>query len=173
MKDTRLQKICRAAVIGGLYAAVTLLLAPISYGNIQCRVSEALCILPWFFPETTWGLFIGCLLANLLGGNGPLDIIFGSLATLFACLITARIRQRGIMLLPTVIVNGVMVGALLAYVITPEAFWSTFPIFGLEVAAGELVAMLVLGLPLSFLLERIPYVRTHAEGIWKKKIDKP
>ena len=171
MKDSRIQKLCRAAVVGALYAAVTLLLAPISYGNIQCRVSEALCILPWFFPETTWGLFVGCLLANLLGGNGPLDIVFGSLATLFACLITARVKLRGLALLPPVIVNGVMVGALLAYVITPDSFWASFPIFGLEVAAGELVAMYVLGLPLSFLLERIPYVRKYGRN-HEKIVDK-
>ncbi len=151
----------RAGVIGALYAAVTLLLAPISYGNIQCRVSEALCILPWFFPETTWGLFIGCLLANILGGNGPLDIIFGSLATLFACLITARVKPRGLALLPPVIVNAVMVGAMLAYVFTPDTFWASFPVFALEVGAGEAVAMYVLGLPLSFLLERIPYVKKN------------
>ena len=157
--DARLRKLCRAAVVGALYAAVALLLAPISYGNLQCRVSEALCILPWFFPETSWGLFVGCLLANLLGGNGPLDIIFGSLATLIACLITARIRLRGLALLPPVIVNGVMVGAMLAYVIMPDSFWDSCPVFAAEVAVGEAVAMYVLGLPLSFVLERILYVR--------------
>ena len=160
-KNMNLHKICRAAVIGALYAAVTLLLAPISYGNLQCRVSEALCILPWFFPETTWGLFIGCLLANLLGGNGPLDIVFGSLATLFACLATARLKPRGLALLPPVVVNAVMVGAMLAYVTTPDAFWSSFPVFALEVGVGEAVAMYVLGLPLSYLLERIPYVKKY------------
>ena len=171
MNDNRIHRLCRAAVVGALYAAVTLLLAPISYGNIQCRVSEALCILPWFFPETAWGLFVGCLLANLLGGNGPLDVVFGSLATLFACLITARVKPRGLALLPPVIVNGVMVGALLAYVITPDSFWASFPIFGLEVAAGELVAMYVVGLPLSFLLERIPYVRKYGRT-HEKNVDK-
>ena len=160
-EQTKLQKLCRAAVIGALYAAVTLLLAPISYGNLQCRVSEALCILPWFFPETAWGLFAGCLLANLLGGNGPLDIVFGSLATLIACFITARLNPRGLALLPPVIVNAVMVGAMLAYVITPDSFWSSYPVFALEVGAGEAVAMYVLGLPLSFVLERIPYVRKY------------
>ena len=131
-EQTKLQKLCRAAVIGALYAAVTLLLAPISYGNLQCRVSEALCILPWFFPETAWGLFAGCFLANLLGGNGPLDIVFGSLATLIACLITVRLRPRGLALLPPVVVNGVMVGAMLAYVITPDSFWASYPVFAAE-----------------------------------------
>ena len=71
MKRGKLHALCRAAVIGALYAAVTLLAAPISFGNLQCRVSEALCILPWFFPETAWGLFVGCILANLLGAAGP------------------------------------------------------------------------------------------------------
>jgi uncharacterized membrane protein len=161
MSNTKFQKLCRAAVIGALYAVVTLLLAPISYGNIQCRVSEALCILPWFFPETAWGLFAGCFLANLLGGNGPLDVIFGSLATLIAGLITARMKLRGLALLPPIVVNAVMVGALLAWVITPGAFWASYPIFALEVGAGEAVVMYVLGLPLSFVLERIPYVKKY------------
>ena len=163
MNNTRLRKLCRAAVIGALYAAVTLLLAPISYGNLQCRVSEALCILPWFFPETSWGLFVGCLLANLVGGNGPLDIVFGSLATLIACLITARIRLRGLALLPPVIVNAVMVGAMLAYVFSQDTFWAAYPVFALEVAVGEAIAMYVLGLPLSYLLERIPYVKKNGK----------
>ena len=163
MNNTRLRKLCRAAVIGALYAAVTLLLAPISYGNLQCRVSEALCILPWFFPETAWGLFVGCLLANLVGGNGPLDIVFGSLATLFACLITARLKRRVMALLPPVIVNAVMVGARLAYGITPGTFWAAYPVFALEVAVGEAIAMYVLGLPLSYLLERIPYVKKNGK----------
>ena len=160
---TKFVKGNEAVVIGALYAVVTLILAPISYGNIQCRVSEALCILPWFFPETSWGLFVGCFLANLLGGNGPLDMVFGSLATLFACLMTAQIKPRGLALLPPVVVNAVMVGAMLAYVISPDSFWSAFPLFALEVGVGEAVAMYVLGLPLSFLLERIPYVKKYGK----------
>ena len=160
----RLRKLCRAAVIGALYAVVTLLLAPISYGNLQCRVSEALCILPWFFPETAWGLFAGCFLANLLGGNGPLDMVFGSLATLIAGLATARLKPRGLALLPPVIVNAVMVGAMLAYFIAPDSFWSAWPVFALEVGAGEAVAMYALGLPLSFVLERIPYIKKHRKN---------
>ena len=59
------------------------------------------------------------------------------------------------------IVNAVMVGAMLAYVITPDSFWSSYPVFALEVGVGEAVAMYVLGLPLSFVLERIPYVRKY------------
>ena len=163
MSNSRLRKLCRAAVVGALYAAVTLLLAPISYGNLQCRVSEALCILPWFFPETACGLFAGCFLANLLGGNGPLDMVLGSLATLIAGLMTARLRHRGLALLPPVLVNAVIVGAMLAWVITPDSFWASYPVFAAEVAVGEAVAMYALGLPLSYLLQRIPYVKKYGK----------
>ena len=76
------RKLAAAAVTGAAYAALTMLLAPISYGAIQCRVSEVLCILPFFIPCTAWGLFAGCAIANLLSAAGIFDVVFGSLATL-------------------------------------------------------------------------------------------
>ena len=82
-----------AAVTGAAYAVLTIALAPISYAAVQLRVSEALCILPYFFPSTAWGLFVGCIFANLITGN-IFDIIFGSLATLGAGLITAYLGRR-------------------------------------------------------------------------------
>jgi uncharacterized membrane protein len=78
------RKLAAAAVTGAAYAALTMLLAPISYGAIQCRVSEVLCILPFFIPCTAWGLFAGCAIANLLSAAGIFDVVFGSLATLLA-----------------------------------------------------------------------------------------
>ena len=81
-KTTR--NIVTAAVIGALYAVLTMVLAPISYGPVQCRISEVLCILPFFMPSTTWGLFFGCAIANIASSAGLPDIIFGSLATLIA-----------------------------------------------------------------------------------------
>ena len=80
------RKLAAAAVTGAAYAALTMLLAPISYGAIQCRVSEVLCILPFFIPCTAWGLFAGCAIANLLSAAGIFDVVFGSLATLLAAL---------------------------------------------------------------------------------------
>ena len=82
------RKLTAAAVTGAAYAALTMLLAPISYGAIQCRVSEVLCILPFFIPCTAWGLFAGCAIANLLSAAGIFDVVFGSLATLLAALCT-------------------------------------------------------------------------------------
>ena len=90
------RKLTAAAVTGAAYAALTMLLAPISYGAIQYRVSEVLCILPFFIPCTAWGLFAGCAIANLLSAAGIFDVVFGSLATLLAALCTAWLgRGRG------------------------------------------------------------------------------
>ena len=92
-KSLRAHTLAAAAIVGAAYAVLTMALAPISYGAIQLRVSEVLCILPYFMPCTAWGLFIGCAVANLLTGN-LFDIVFGSLATLAAALLTAAIGRR-------------------------------------------------------------------------------
>ena len=75
-------KVTQGAVIAALYVALTLIFAPISFGEMQVRISEALTILPLFTPAAIPGLFLGCVLGNLLGGAIPLDVICGSLATL-------------------------------------------------------------------------------------------
>lgn len=155
MRDAQIRKLTRAAVIGALYAGVTLLAAPISFGPLQCRVSEALCVLPWFFPEASWGLFAGCLLSNLLGGAGALDVIFGSLTTLLAGLLTARIRSRWLACLPPVALNGLIVGAVLAYTGAPGAFWAAYPLLAGQVFVGEAAAVYLLGLPLMTLIPKI------------------
>ena len=69
MKHYSVRQLTLAAVIGALYAVLTLTASVfgITYGPVQCRVSEALCVLPFFFPEAKWGLFVGCLIANLPG----------------------------------------------------------------------------------------------------------
>lgn len=92
--DAKTHRLAAAAVIGAAYAVLTMVLAPISYGTVQFRVSEVLCILPYFLPFSTWGLFAGCLIANLITGN-IFDIIFGSMATLCAALCTAAIGSHG------------------------------------------------------------------------------
>ena len=74
-------------MIAALYAALTITLAPISYGPIQFRVSEALTLLPWYRAEAVPGLFVGCLVANFFGGYGLVDMICGSMATLIAALL--------------------------------------------------------------------------------------
>lgn len=161
-----IRRIAVAAVVGAAYAALTMLLQPISYGEIQMRVSEVLCILPYFFPSTAWGLFVGCILANLISVAGPLDVVFGSLATLIAALgavAMGRWGGRGSRLLTClmpVVSNGVIVGAVLAATLAADqAFLPSWGIIGLEVAAGEALVLFVLGYPLMLLLPRWAWFR--------------
>ena len=92
---TNVRRLTVCAAVAAIYTALTFWLAPISYGPIQVRLSEAMCILPFFAPYTIWGLFVGCLLANICnpGGVMLLDVIFGSLATLLAAWLTSRNPQ--------------------------------------------------------------------------------
>ena len=125
-----------------------------AYGPFQFRIAEALCVLPAFLPITSLGLFVGCLIANLFSTVSALDIIIGSAATLIAALWTSRCKKPWMICLPPVVVNFVMVGAMLAYVYTPDAFLQGFLLMGAEVAFGEIVVLYALGLPLTLYLRR-------------------
>jgi uncharacterized membrane protein len=153
------KKLTIAGVVAAGYFALTVLLAPISFGALQFRVSEVLCILPYFFPESVTGLFVGCLLSNLLGGLGIIDVIFGSLATLLAAVMTMKIKTKWLACLPPVIVNGLVIGAVLAYTLNPGDFWRFYLIYGLQVAAGQLGVLYLLGLPLMYALPRMKFFR--------------
>ena len=148
------EKLIIPAVVGALYAALTMLLAPISYGNLQFRISEALCVLPVFFPYTSVGLFLGCALANMISAAGILDIIFGSLATLIACLCISwcgKHNKKALACLMPVIWNGLIVGAMLTVVVAglnPIKNFGAFAVFAGEVALGEAAVMFIAGLPL-------------------------
>ena len=167
--NVHLRRMTYSAVLAALYAALTLVLAPISFGPVQFRIAEVLCIMPFFIPCSTWGLVIGCVAANLIGGNGILDVVFGSLATLIAGLATTFIPKKPLACLPPPIANGLIVGAVLAKVLTPEAFAASFPLFALEVFAGEAVVLFVLGLPLMYLLPRISFFRKMVAALGGKR----
>lgn len=161
MKNTR--KLVFAAAIGALYAVLTMALSPISYGPLQFRVSEVLCILPYFMPFTAWGLFFGCIIANLASAAGILDVVFGSLATLFACLCMAAFGKkdskvnRVFACLMPVLWNGVVVGMTLTIAIAglnPIKEFGAFCIYAGQVALGELGVMFVVGLPLMSYLPK-------------------
>jgi uncharacterized membrane protein len=134
------------AVIAAVYAALTLLLMPISYGVMQIRVAEALTILPALTPAAIPGLFAGCLLANTLGPYGIFDIVLGSAATLAAALVSYKLRSKPLLVpLPPVLANGLVIGPMLYYVYSvPLPLWACI----LWVAAGEAAACYGIGLPL-------------------------
>ena len=148
------RELVRGAIIAAIYALLTIFLAPISSGLIQCRVSEALCVLPFFTFSAVPGLFIGCLLANLLTGAPAYDVVFGSLATLAAAYTTYRMRKiapKYLAPLPSVVINALVVGALLVYVYDVGVnYW----VAAGYVAVGQAIACFVIGLPLLSLLQK-------------------
>ena len=165
MKHYSVRQLTLAAVIGALYAVLTLTASVfgITYGPVQCRVSEALCVLPFLFPEAKWGLFVGCLIANLLSPYGAPDIICGSLATLLAACITAKLpaKWKWFAPLPPVLSNALMIGALLGWYSAGfgPAFPAAFAFNALTVGLGELIACYVFGGVLLIGLPKIHFFR--------------
>lgn len=152
--------ITRSAIIAAIYAALTFILQPISFGPIQFRVAEAMTILPVFMPEAVPGLFIGCLTANLIGGAMLPDIIIGSLATLLAALCTRVLKNRFFpaALMP-VLFNGLMVGPTVYFCYVMGADFFSLPILlstALTVAVGEALVIFTLGLILKNTLRTLP-----------------
>lgn len=176
MKQTsnKTRKLALAGVVAAAYAVLTLLLAPISFSNVQFRVSEVLCILPWFFPCTAQGLFIGCIVANLLNpmGVSVFDVVFGSLATLLAGLCTAALGRKSRSMassvlgcLMPVLFNAVIVGAVLTWAyrlfMVPDSALLSYAVNAALVGLGELVVLFVLGLPLMRWLPKQPFFQTQ------------
>lgn len=146
-------------MLAALYAVLTTVLAPISYGPLQFRISEAMCILPYFLPFTSWGLFLGCAAANIVSSAGVLDIVFGSLATLISCFSVAlcgrlgrgSVKSRVLACLVPAVINGLVIGAVLSLAagLDPLHESGAFWVFAGQVALGELGVMFAVGLPLS------------------------
>lgn len=159
-KNTR--NLALSAIIAAVYAVVTMYLTyPMSYQASQFRVAEALTILPFFSTAAIPGLFVGCLISNLLSPVGPLDIIFGSLASLIAAFMTYLIGRSNLKFkkylapLPPVVVNALIVGWLLNYTLK----WP-IAITMLQVGFGQILACYGLGLPLMLFIERNQQLKT-------------
>ncbi|MBS5927995.1 MAG: QueT transporter family protein [Clostridium sp.] len=147
--ELKTKRIVRTAVIAALYALLTVALAPISYGNFQFRVSEILVLLAYFDPFYIGGLTLGCFIANLLGPNGTMDVIFGTLATFIsvgAISLTAKyIKNKTSLFIASLwptIFNGIIIGWMLN-VTVGAPLWITMG----EVALGEFVVITIVGLP--------------------------
>lgn len=149
------RQLLKGALIGALYAALTLIAQPISFGLVQMRVSEAMCVLPYYSTAAVPGLFIGCLVANLVSGAPIWDVIFGSLATLIAAFLTAKMRKWGapkyLVPLPAVAVNAVIVGLLLYHVYAVPV---SLALCMLSVAAGQVIACYGFGTVLMIIIEK-------------------
>ena len=152
------RRLVRCAVIAAVYVVLCLALAPFSYGAIQVRVAEALCLLPVFGAEYIIGVTLGCFLANLFGST-IIDVIFGTVATLLACLVTYKLRDlriKGLAIpasLPPVLFNAVIVGIEITFFFTDLAA-SSAPVWllcvtnGVTVGIGEIISCTILGVAL-------------------------
>lgn len=152
------REMARAAVIAAAYAAMAMVSAffGLAFGPIQLRLSEALTLLPKKYPSAIWGVFLGCLLTNILSPYGLLDMILGSAATLLSALLTARCRTNIGAAIPPVVCNAAIIGALLAWQESggSTAFTALFAYHALSVGAGQAVVCGLLGVPLMRLLAR-------------------
>ena len=146
------RRLVRGALIAALYAVLCLAFFSISYGDVQFRISEALTVLPLLMPEAIPGLFVGCLLSNLVGGYGVMDSVFGSAATLIAALATYFMRKlpAWIAVLPVVLVNALIVGYFTLHLAAGLPFWPS----ALSVGLGQAVVVYALGLPLHYALKK-------------------
>ena len=154
MKNKKALFITQAAVIAALYVVLVVIFNYISFGPIQFRVAEALTILPYFTPAAIPGLFIGCILANVIGGAVVWDIIFGSIATLIGAVFTYLLRKKSKFLapLPPVLANTIIVPWVLKYAYgAEEMVW----FMAVTVGIGEILACYVLGMILLVALNKV------------------
>ena len=155
MRKNTLKELTFAAMLGGAYAALTMLLPIPRYAGVQFRLAEALTLLPFLIPAATPGLFVGCFIANILSPYGLLDIIAGSAATLLACLWTQRMKHRRLAALPPVVCNAIIIGAVVTVQQVPmELFWGTFAYNALTIGIGEAISCCILGGLLLHWLEK-------------------
>lgn len=153
MKQTNTAFLSQAAMIAAIYVVLTYVFAPFSFGEIQVRIAEALTILPVFTPAAIPGLFIECLIGNIIGGAILPDIIFGSIATLLGAFFTYQLcRSRQLLApLPPILANTLIVPFVLRFgygVALP------IPFMMLTVGIGEILSCGVLGLVLYFALRK-------------------
>ncbi len=153
MRNKNINYLTQAAMIAAIYVVLTYVFAPFSFGEVQVRIAEALTILPVFTPAAIPGLFVGCLVGNILGGAILPDIIFGSLATLIGAFFTYQLRDKNKFLapLPPIAANTIVVPFVLRYgygVALP------IPFMMLTVGFGEVLSCGVLGMVLYFALRK-------------------
>ena len=144
MREKKVTFLTQAAMIAAIYVVLTFVFAPISFGEVQIRISEMLTVLPVFTPAAIPGLFVGCLIGNITGGGLLPDVIFGSLATLIGAVGTYYLRNsnRLFAVLPPIVANICIVPFVLRYaygVVLP------IPFLMLTVGIGEVFSCGILG----------------------------
>ena len=154
--------IAQGALIAALYVVLTLVFAPISFGPVQLRIAEALAIMPLFTSAAVPGLFIGCIIANMLGGGIVVDVIFGSLATLIGAWSGRQLKHnRWLVPIPAIVSNTLIVPFVLRYGYGIADI--PLPLMMVYIAIGETLGCYVLGeiLGTALLSRKTEFFRTH------------
>ena len=156
MRNKKVLFLTQAAMIASIYVVLTIVFRPFSFGEIQVRIAEALTILPLFTPAAIPGLFIGCLIGNMVGGSILPDMIFGSLATLLGALFTYLLRNKNKFLapIPPILSNTLIIPFVLRY-----AYGTNLPIYFImrTVGIGEVISCGILGMILCSALWKYKY----------------
>ena len=149
-----IRQMITAALIAAIYVVLCYIFKPISFSVIQVRISEALTVLPAVSPIGIWGVSLGCLLSNLLiGGLGVFDIVFGTLATVIAAILTYLLRKKPYLApLPPVIVNAVVIAWVLK--VSGVAEGDSWIVCALYIGTGQLISCYALGLPFLLFLRK-------------------
>lgn len=151
----------QAALIAALYVVLTIFISAFGLANgaIQIRISEALTVLPYFTPAAIPGVTIGCLLSNLFTGCAPLDIIFGTCASLLGALGSYALRRyKWLVPLPPIAANTIIVPYVLRFAYdVPDAI----PYLMATVGAGEVISCYILGMMLLHGLNTLPLFTPH------------
>lgn len=138
----------RIAIVAALYVVLTLISYPFSYGMIQFRISEALMLLCCYDKRYTYSMVIGCVISNLFSFN-LIDCIFGTFATLLACIVMVLIKKKIISSFAPAVFNGVIIGIELFYILEAPLILSMA-----SVAIGEIVVVVILGNILFYFVEK-------------------
>ena len=151
------KQIVFSGMVAAIYVALVSLLPSLSFFALQLRVAEVFTVLPFLFPPAIPGLFVGCLISNLLFSPfGLPDYIIGPLATLAAAYLTSRCKTRWLAPLPPIILNAAAVGATIT-LFDPDLgkSMSVFAGVGLEIFISQSIVCAGLGIPLLFAMEKL------------------
>ena len=167
MRKFSVRDLTFAALTAALYAVMGYFgdILNLTFGPVQCRFAEALTVLPFVFPAAAPGLALGCLITNLLSPFGPVDVLFGTMATAIAAWLTVKMPRWYLAALPPILVNAVILPPMWAWAevgaVNP-AFWTACGWNALTFIPGEALACYILGTLLLKALPRIGYLKPIA-----------
>ena len=169
MRKFSVRDLTLAALVAALYAVMGYFgdVLSLTFGPVQLRFAEALTVLPVLFPAAAPGLALGCLITNLLSPYGPVDVIFGTLATAIAAWLTVRMPRWYLAALPPILVNAVILPPMWAWAevgAVNSAFWLACGWNAVTFVVGEALVCYGLGTLLLRALPRIGYLRPIARG---------